>query len=120
MTSLCWPRSLCAGAAAAGIVWEEIVDISADQAVAAAAPAHKERGQQSDVIIFLMNLLANGPVAMKTIEDKSAEHRFSKDQLHRAKRKMGVVAFKEEGTLEGHWFWALAQHAPDKKDTDEA
>ena len=69
---------------------------------------------------FLMNLLANGPVAMKTIEEKAAEYRYSKDQLHRAKRKMNVVAFKEEGTLEGHWFRALAQHAPNKKDTDEA
>jgi hypothetical protein len=113
-------KSLTGDVTVANIVWEEIVDISADQAIAAAVPTRKERGQQSDVIIFLMNLLAKGPVAMKTIEDKAAECRYSKDQLHRAKRKMNVVAFKEEGTLEGHWFWALAQHAPNKKDTDEA
>jgi DNA polymerase bacteriophage-type len=103
---------------AARVTWEGFVDISADQAIAAATPA-RERGQQSDVVIFLMTILANGPVAVKTIEDKAAENGFSKDQLHRAKRKMGVVAFKEEGTLEGHWLWALAQHAPNKKDTDE-
>ena len=103
------------GIKAACVGWEEIVDITADQAIAAAAPAHKERGQQSDVIIFLMNLLAGGPVEMKTIEDKAAERGFSIEQLRRAKRKMGVVALKQAGTMEGHWLWALAQHAPSKE-----
>jgi hypothetical protein len=112
-------KPLAGGITAAGIVWEEIVDLTADQAVAAAAPAHKERGQQSDVIIFLMNLLASGPVEMKSIEDKAAERGFTIEQLRRAKRKMGIVAFKQAGTMEGHWFWALAQHAPDKTDTGE-
>ena len=102
-----------AGINAPLITWEEIVDITADQAVEAATPS-KERGQQSDIVIFLMNILADGPVAIKTIEDKALERRFSRDQLHRAKRKMNIVAFKEEGTLEGRWFWALPQHAPAK------
>jgi hypothetical protein len=103
---------------AACIVWEEIVDITADQAVAAATPAHKERGQQSDVIIFLMNLLANGPMAKTAIEDKATERGFSIDQLKRAKHRMEIVAFKQTGTMGGQWFWALAQHAP-SKETDE-
>jgi hypothetical protein len=98
----------------ASIVWEEIVDISADQAVAAAAPARKEHGQQSDVIIFLVSLLANGPMEMKSIEDKAADHGFSRDQLHRAKRRIGIVAFKQMGMMKGPWFWALPQHAPSK------
>jgi hypothetical protein len=101
------------------VVWEESVDISADQAIAAMSSL-KERGKQSDVIVFLMNLLANGPTAVKVIEDRATKHGFSIDQLRRAKRRMGVVVFKEEGTMEGSWFWALAQHASDKKDTDEA
>ena len=100
------------GIKAACVTWEEIVDITADQAVAATVPAHKERGQQSDVIIFLMNLLTGGAVEMKTIEDKATERGFTIEQLRRAKRKMGIVAFKQTGTMEGHWFWALAQHAP--------
>jgi hypothetical protein len=108
------------GIKAACVTWEEIVDITADQAVAAAAPAHKERGQQSDVIIFLMNLLAGGPMEIKTIEDKAAERGFTIEQLRRAKRKMGIVAFKQTGTMEGHWFWALAQHTPAKANTSEA
>jgi DNA polymerase len=111
-------KPLDGGIKAACVTWEEIVDITADQAVAAAAPAHKERGQQSDVIIFLMNLLANGPMAKTTIEDKATERGFSIDQLKRAKHRMEIVAFKQTGTMEGQWFWALAQHAP-SKETDE-
>ena len=91
------------------------MDITADQAVAAAVPAHKERGRQSDVIIFLMSLLTNGPVGMKIIEDKAAERNFTIEQLRRAKRKIGIVTFKQAGTMEGHWFWALEQHAPSKE-----
>jgi putative DNA primase/helicase len=108
------------GIKTACVAWEEIVDITADQAIAAAAPAHKERGQQSDVIVFLMNLLASGPMEIKIIEDKATERGFSRDQLHRAKRKIGVVAFKQAGTIEGHWFWALTQHAPSKETEEQA
>jgi DNA polymerase I-like protein with 3'-5' exonuclease and polymerase domains len=99
----------------ASIVWEEIVDISADQAVAAAAPARNERGNQDDIIIFLFNTLLNGPVRIKFIEEQAATYNFSKDQLDRVKKKIGIVAFREKGKLNGGWFWALTQHAPNKE-----
>jgi DNA polymerase bacteriophage-type len=98
------------------VTWEEIVDITADQAVAASMPS-KERGRQSDCIVFLMNTLANGPALIATIEEQGAALGFSKDQLDRAKRKMGVVAFKERGKFDGPWFWALPQHATAKETT---
>ena len=104
-------KQLDGGIKAPFVTWEEIVDITADQAVAASMPS-KERGQQSDCIVFLMNTLANGPVLIATIEEQGAARGFSKDQLDRAKKKMGVVAFKEQGKLDGQWFWALPQHAP--------
>ena len=62
--------------------------------------------------MFLMNALANGPVPIATIEEQGAARGHSKDQLDRAKRKMGVVTFKERGKLDGQWLWALPQHAP--------
>jgi DNA polymerase len=96
---------------AACVVWEESVDITADQAVAAATIS-KERGQQSNVVMFLLNILANGPVPVAVVEERAAASGFSKDQLNRARRKMSVVPFKEKGKLEGRWFWALPQHAP--------
>jgi hypothetical protein len=90
------------------VQWEEIVDITADQAVAATIGSKKE----SDPAVFLQDMLTNGPVTINLIEQRGAVRGFSKDQLKRAKRKLGVVAFKEEGKLEGCWFWALPQHAP--------
>ena len=87
------------------------MDITADQALAAAAPT-KDKGQQSGAIGFLLDVLANGPVPVKTVEERAAARGFSKDQLDRAKRKMGVVTFKEAGKVNGGWFWSLPQHAP--------
>jgi putative DNA primase/helicase len=103
-------KQLDSGIKAPCITWEEAVDITADQAVAATMPS-KERGRQSDCIVFLMNTLANGPVLSAMIEEQGATRGFSKDQLERAKKKMGVVAFHEK-KVGGRWFWALPQHAP--------
>jgi hypothetical protein len=91
------------------IVWEEIVDITADQAVAAATPSKSK--DHSGPVVFLLNILANGPVPRKIIEERAAACGFSKDQLDRAKRKIGGVAFKEM-TANGQWSWCLPEHAP--------
>jgi len=92
------------------VSWEEVVDVTADQAIAAAST--KSKDQQSGAVVFLMDILANGPVPVKTIEDRATARGFSKDQLKRAKQKMCVEAFKEEGKAHGGWLWALAEHAP--------
>jgi putative DNA primase/helicase len=104
-------KSLDNGIKAPCIVWEEIVDITADQAVVAATMTKNKR---SDAAIFLADILANGPVLTKLIEDRATEHGLSKDQLKRAKQKLNIAAFKEHGKMDGPWFWALPQHAPDE------
>jgi hypothetical protein len=106
-------KQIADGIKAACVTWEEIIDITADQAIAAAAPT-KERGQQSNVIIFLLDILMNGPVPAKLIEERAAARKFSKDQLDRAKKKIGIVSFKETGKFDGLWLWALPQQAPAK------
>jgi hypothetical protein len=70
---------------------------------------------QNSVVLFLHDILTNGPVWATTIEQRAAAHGFSKAQLKYAKQKMDVIAFKEKGALEGHWFWAMRQHAPEKE-----
>jgi hypothetical protein len=110
-------KQLEGGITAACVVWEEIVDITADQAVAAATSTKKD--QSGGVVTFLLNVLANGPVPIAVIEERAAACGFSKDQLKRAKQKMGVVAFKEKGTLDGQWLWALPQRAP-KSEMDDS
>ena len=96
---------------AAKVEWEEAVDITADQALAAATPT-KDKGPQSGAVGFLLDVLANGPVPVKIIDERAVARGFSKDQLKRAKQKMCVGAFKEGGKLDGPWFWALAEHTP--------
>jgi len=87
------------------VVWEEIVDITADQAIAAATPSKAK--DHSGPVTFLLNVLANGhPVSKKIIEERGAASGFSVDQIDRAKKKLGVVAFKEKGVINGQWFWA--------------
>jgi putative DNA primase/helicase len=109
-------KPLDGGIKAACVTWEEIVDITADQAIAATAP-NKNR-DKSGAQVFLFTILANGPVAVKLIEERAGAHGFSKDQLKRAKQKFEIVAFREKGKFDGGWFWALPQHAPDETTED--
>jgi hypothetical protein len=97
---------------AAYVVWEDTVDITPDQAVAAAAAMTKRQREQGGIVAFLLDMLAGGPQRASVIEERAAARGFSKDQLDRAKKKMGIAAFKEEGKLDGKWYWALPQHAP--------
>jgi hypothetical protein len=106
-------KQLDGGIKAARVVWEEIVDITADQAVAAATMSKNK--DQSGPVTFLQTILTNGPVTIKIIEQRAAECGFSKDQLDRAKRKIGVKAFKET-TANGQWFWCLPEDAPQEKE----
>ena len=61
---------------------------------------------------FLLDILANGPVPVKTIEERASVRGFSKDQLDRTKRTICVATFKEPGKIDGRWFWSLPQRAP--------
>jgi putative DNA primase/helicase len=110
-------KQLDGGFKAPYITWEEIVDITADQAVSAVTS--KSRNQPGNAVMFLCDILASGPAPATRIEERGAAHGFSRDQLHRAKRKMGVVAFKETGTEHGAWMWALPQDAPPKPEKDD-
>jgi DNA polymerase I-like protein with 3'-5' exonuclease and polymerase domains len=103
-------QELDGGVKAARVMWEDIVDITADQAVAAATPS--KRKDQSGPIVFLQAILTNGPVLKNIIEQRGAECGFSADQLKRAKQKLNVVTFKETGKIHGQWFWALPEDAP--------
>jgi putative DNA primase/helicase len=98
------------------VVWDGAVDMSADEAIAAAAPPKRDKGS---VVDFLLDILAGGPALKSVIEERATAHEFSTQQLDRAKKKMGIVSYKEK-KFDGHWFWALPQHAPaDGVDVDE-
>ena len=50
---------------------------------------------------------SNGPARQTLIVERAAERGFSDDQLHRAKRLLGIKAFKQRGQPHAPWLWAL-------------
>jgi hypothetical protein len=88
------------------IIWEGVADISADEALAATSTKKDTSGAR----MFLMDMLANGPVPATLIEELAAMRGLSIDQLKRAKPKMGVGSFRK--AMDKGWFWALPQHMP--------
>lgn len=59
---------------------------------------------------FLIDILLMRPAPQQLIERRAVECGFSTDQLNRAKRKLGIVTFKERGTMSGKWYWARPEH----------
>jgi hypothetical protein len=61
------------------------------------------------------------PISQRFILERGARHGFSYDQLKRAKKALGVVAFKKRGEgLDAPWMWALPQHAPPEAEREPA
>jgi DNA polymerase len=98
------------------VVWEEIINLTADEALAASMA----KQETFDATLFLMDLLADGPRSKKSILERAEGRRgLSERQLKRAKQSMGIKAFKEKETMKGVWFWALPQHAPADAEDEE-
>jgi putative DNA primase/helicase len=86
------------------VVWNsEPVDMTADQAIAAATGLEKGRGV--DAKDFLKDILANGPVEVKLIRQRAEERGLSIDQLDRTKKKLHIEA-RKLGVTEG-WEWRM-------------
>jgi hypothetical protein len=92
------------------VEWAEEVDLTADQALAAAAPAGNAKAS-TGVVTFLLDMLTNGPVPKATILERAEQRGFSADQMRRAREKAGVVAFKETGKKHGRSMWAKSEDA---------
>jgi putative DNA primase/helicase len=63
------------------IAWEETINISADDALAATSI----KKDHSGAVMFLMDMLANGPVLKALIDERAKARGLSADQLDRAK-----------------------------------
>jgi hypothetical protein len=87
------------------ILWHpHHVDVTATEAMAAAnetkAPAARDSAKK-----FLSDLLANGPVAKRDIEEAAEANCISSRTLERAKAELGIIA-KKDGP-NGSWTWRL-------------
>jgi putative DNA primase/helicase len=86
--------------------WVGNVDITADQAVGAANAKPDARGTaQRKVQRFLEQILRDGPVDAKVVENEAAKrHGFSAQQLKTARAHLGIMA-RQKNEKSGGWEW---------------
>ena len=96
------------GITAPHIVWDDApVDVTANQAIAAAAQALKDGGALQEAKAFLRDILADGPIPAEDGEEAARAHLISKITLKRARKALGVVSNRSGGLGgEGHWQWS--------------
>jgi hypothetical protein len=96
------------------VVWEEgSVNVTADEAAAAADGGGKKENPQTEVREFLAGVLADGkPVPVNQIMEAAEQHGFSKKQIRTAGKGLGVIKAKM-GYDEG-WGWKLPEGKPDE------
>ena len=90
----------------------EPVNIRADDALA--APGDDEGGD--DPASFLRDLLASGSRAANEVFSEAAGAGYSKDSMHRARRKIGAVTFKDG--MKGPWYWRMTSAEGGSEDSE--
>jgi AAA domain-containing protein/bifunctional DNA primase/polymerase-like protein len=94
------------GIEAIRVLWDpEPVDVTANEAIAAAAEAARGSGQQSKAEEFLMAYLEAGPMPADKVLAAAEGNGISKRTLERAKGRLRVVS--EKDTFRGGWTWRL-------------
>jgi AAA domain len=100
------------------IVWaREPIDITADEArrmnQTVSNDGRKTRNVPIKEFIRDMLIAAGAPVLQKIIVERGALRGFSYDQLWRARKAVGAIAFKHRGAnLSSPWLWAMPEHVP--------
>jgi putative DNA primase/helicase len=89
----------------------EPVDITATEAMEAANTAGANISTREAAEDFLRERLAAGPVKAADIEEEARANLISKRTLERAKQRLGIIARKEHGKMDGAWFWELPPDA---------
>jgi hypothetical protein len=85
------------------IEWlSEVVSMSADEAMAAARERHTK---VEDVKEWLTDILADGPLPMKTVEETAGRAGYSMMTVRRAADAIGVK--KDKGGYQGSWQWSM-------------
>jgi hypothetical protein len=90
------------------VVWESHVDITANEAMAAAGG---HTGKQ-EAKAFLQERLEAGPVKAEDIIEEAKQDGIAKRTLDRAKKELGIKSHKEHGKIDGDWMWGLPPQKP--------
>lgn len=91
------------GIQASCIAWGKPVQGTAKELLT--DPNETGDSESQDVAGFLQGLLADGPVAAKAVFADASGAGYSRDQVQRAARKLGVERRKTD--MKGGWVWAL-------------
>jgi hypothetical protein len=103
-------KTITNGIIAPNVVWDDApVDLTANQAMAAAAEAIRDGGSMHDAKQFLREILANGSVAVKEVEDAAEGNLIRKRTLDRARRELGIKSTKSD--FGGGWVLTLPKDA---------
>ena len=81
------------------------MDVTADQALAAAGADLKDPGAKKRALEFLQEILANGPVNAKEAEEEAEANGISERTLRRARMTLGIKVAKDG--YQGPWMWKL-------------
>jgi putative DNA primase/helicase len=95
------------GLDASRVVWGAMIEGTARDILGEIehAPDDDERTERDDAIVFLTDLLADGPMPVRTIRGDAVGAGYAWRTIERAKRELGIEA-RKAGLKEG-WIWAL-------------
>lgn len=85
--------------------WGELLEGSARELLAEAEASTDGDEDARDVARFLRGVLANGPVRAPTVFKEATGAGYSRDQVQRAARRIGVE--RRKAGMSGGWLWAL-------------
>jgi putative DNA primase/helicase len=90
------------------VEWDShTVEVTATEAMEAAEGGGRGHVRK-EAEEFLRTRLASGPVHIDDVEEEAKANGISLNgALKRARKKLGVQAWKEKGKLDGRWFWEL-------------
>ena len=93
------------------VAWEsEPIRMSADEALAAELTDASDPSERDEASEWLQEVLADGPVPAANIWEQAKKNRIADRTLKRAKREIGVKAYREGFGPGGEWIWALPEH----------
>jgi putative DNA primase/helicase len=105
----------CTGITATRIEWGEPIEGSAREILANAEVPEDDAG--GDPKKYLRSLLLDGPMDAAEVLKDARANGFSKDQMYRARRALGVQARK--GGMRGGWRWFLPEAPEDCEDRED-
>jgi putative DNA primase/helicase len=93
--------------AAPFVIWgNELVTVTANEAMQAAAGGPGSATAKREAVEFLRERLAGGRVKTADVEEEAEAHGISKSALKRARKELGVRPWKDK-KLQGDWYLEL-------------